>query len=198
MLYSLKPYNSPGKDTHAYCDNLFTKEELNTILALPEWLNTTNGTVGSIENTVNENIRKNNIAWLNVNNNTQFIWEKISEVISNINSKFFQFDLSGFYEPIQLGVYNSDIQSHYNWHADANPNDPRVPRKLSMSLILSDNSEYEGGELQLKSQSDTEIILNCPKGRAWFFPSYTLHRVTPVTRGIRRSLVVWVGGPAFK
>ena len=67
-----------------------------------------------------------------------------------------------------------------------------------MVLMLSDPSEFEGGELQIKTDSDDAITLEQKKGRAWFFPSYILHRVTPVTRGIRRSLVLWVGGPEFK
>jgi PKHD-type hydroxylase len=64
--------------------------------------------------------------------------------------------------------------------------------------MLSDPKEFEGGELQIKSDSDNVKTLEQKKGRAWFFPSWTLHRVTPVVTGIRRSLVLWVGGPGFK
>jgi PKHD-type hydroxylase len=67
-----------------------------------------------------------------------------------------------------------------------------------MSLLLSDPSEFEGGELQVKTDSDEAITLEATQGRAWFFPSWALHRVTPVTKGVRRSLVIWVGGPPFK
>ncbi len=56
----------------------------------------------------------------------------------------------------------------------------------------------EGGEFQVKTNNDEAQTLETKQGRAWFFPSYTLHRVAPVTKGIRRSLVLWVGGPAFK
>jgi PKHD-type hydroxylase len=65
-------------------------------------------------------------------------------------------------------------------------------------MLLSDPSEFEGGELQVKPYSDEVQTLEIKKGRAWFFPSYMLHKVTPVTKGTRRSLVLWVGGPAFK
>ena len=67
-----------------------------------------------------------------------------------------------------------------------------------MALLLSDTSEFEGGNLQLKIDSDKEINVIQRKGRAWIFPSYILHRVTPVTRGVRKSLVIWAGGPKFK
>ena len=73
-----------------------------------------------------------------------------------------------------------------------------APRKLSMVLMLSDTSEFEGGELLLKSDSDEHKSLSMAKGRAWFFPSYMLHKVTPVTKGVRKTLVLWVGGPEFK
>ena len=65
-------------------------------------------------------------------------------------------------------------------------------------MLLSDPSEFEGGELQVKTCSDQISTLETKKGRAWFFPSYTLHRVTPVTKGVRRSLVLWSGGPEFR
>ena len=70
-------------------------------------------------------------------------------------------------------------------------------RKISITVQLSDPSEYEGGDLQIKinaGQSDTPKGL----GNVVIFPSYLLHRVTPVTKGLRRSLVLWITGPAFK
>jgi PKHD-type hydroxylase len=67
-----------------------------------------------------------------------------------------------------------------------------------MAILLSDPSEFEGGEFQVKADSDEAKTLECKKGRAWLFPSYTLHRVAPVTKGVRRSLVLWIGGPAFR
>ena len=67
-----------------------------------------------------------------------------------------------------------------------------------MALLLNDVTEFEGGFFQVKNENDKIKTLEMKKGRAWFFPSYTLHRVTPVTKGIRKSLVIWVGGPPFK
>ena len=73
-----------------------------------------------------------------------------------------------------------------------------VPRKLSMVLMLSVSSEYEGGDLLLNADRNEPTKLGMVKGRAWFFPSYVLHKVTPVTRGTRKTIVLWVGGPPFK
>ena len=67
-------------------------------------------------------------------------------------------------------------------------------RKLSMSCLLSDN--FEGGELVMHFGKDE--IVHMKKGDAVFFPSYYLHKVSPVTSGIRYSLVTWFVGPTFR
>jgi PKHD-type hydroxylase len=70
-------------------------------------------------------------------------------------------------------------------------------RKLSITVQLSDPSEYEGGELQFMIN---QHIITAPKekGTAIIFPSFALHRVTPVTKGARKSIVGWIGGPPYK
>jgi PKHD-type hydroxylase len=67
-----------------------------------------------------------------------------------------------------------------------------------MALLLNNPEDFEGGEFQVKADSDVSKNLELKKGRAWFFPSWVLHRVAPVTKGVRKSLVVWAGGPSFK
>jgi PKHD-type hydroxylase len=70
-------------------------------------------------------------------------------------------------------------------------------RKLSLSLLLND--DFEGGEFHINQGNEKQpIIVPTKKGRAILFPSFMIHRVTPVTKGIRRSLVVWVLGPKFQ
>ena len=201
MLFPIPPRSFFGKDTHAFMDNVFSDEEINKILALPEWHTTKKGSIGgstTSEEIVKENFRETDIAWLYPSLENKFIWEKLTNAVADINSKFFHFELNGCYEPIQLGIYHAKNGGHYDWHTDSSFNDKLVPRKLSMSLILSDSSEFEGGQLQLKTERDIPINVDTPKGRAWFFPSYILHRVSPVTKGVRRSLVIWFGGPQFK
>jgi PKHD-type hydroxylase len=66
-----------------------------------------------------------------------------------------------------------------------------------MTLCLNEN--YEGGYFQINVGKESEpLFIQAKKGRAIFFPSFMIHRVTPVTLGTRRSLVVWVLGPKFK
>jgi PKHD-type hydroxylase len=200
MLFPIAPKPSIGKDTHAYYDSVFTEDEINKILALPEWLSTGSATIGANVdgNYVNTEIRRTEVAWLYPSEKNKWIWEKLATTTADINSRFFHFDLTGFYEPLQLGVYKAENNGYYNWHTDAGVTDRIIPRKLSIVISLSNPEEYEGGELQIKTEDDNPKVLNNPKGRFWFFPSYTLHKVSPVTKGIRQSIVVWVGGPEFK
>jgi PKHD-type hydroxylase len=200
MIYPIPPRHSKGKDFVAYWEGFLTEEEINKVLAMPEWLESSEGGVGGVGNTsvVDKNTRRTDISWIGLRSDTAWLWEKLTNVIADVNQQFFKFDLTGCYEPIQLGIYKESDNGHYNWHCDDSPTDKNVPRKLSMSLLLSDPSEFEGGELQAKTSCDEIHTLDMTKGRAWFFPSYTLHRVTPVTKGVRRSLVLWVGGPEFR
>jgi PKHD-type hydroxylase len=199
MYWSIPPRYHYGQENYAYWENFLSNETIDKILARPEWINSYAAKVGSQngEGIVNKELRRTDIAWLGFDNETRPLWETLGNVVSEVNRRFFHFDLTGCYEAMQLGIYKAGDNGHYGWHTDAYNNDGS-PRKLSMSLILSDPSEYEGGELQIKTDSDEIKTLPCPRGRAWFFPSYVLHRVTPVTKGVRRSLVLWVGGPPFK
>tara|TARA_B100001175_G_C19044032_1_gene418788 strand:+ start:22 stop:354 length:333 start_codon:yes stop_codon:yes gene_type:complete len=107
-----------------------------------------------------------------------------------------RFDVSGFSEDLQYTRYNDD-KSFYNWHIDSGvTKSEHPPRKLSLTLQLSEPSEYEGGDFQINSSR----LSTCPKekGLVIAFPSYCLHQVTPVTKGIRRSLVVWLCGPPLR
>lgn len=200
MIYPIDPISSPGKDTHAYWEGFLSEDQINRILALPEWCTTEIARVGGATSngTVAEDIRRTDISWFYPNQNTKDIWDSFSSVVARTNSTFFKFNLTGFYEPAQLTMYTDRTNAHYSWHTDSSSKDEKTPRKLSMVLMLSDPSEFDGGELQIKTDSDLPISLEQKRGRAWFFPSYVLHRVTPVTKGTRRTLVLWVGGPDFK
>jgi len=204
MIFQIPPRMSYGHDVLAFWDNIFTEEEINLILSRPEWLQTEPAYIGvqSTEKCVNSQIRETSVSWLTYSTQMHGVWSKLSDVFSEVNRRYFHYDLNGFYEPIQLGIYSGNNKGHYDWHIDANhtSNDFEKfpPRKLSMALLLSEQDQFEGGEFQVKVGDDTAHTLETKRGRAWFFPSYLLHRVTPVTKGIRRSLVLWAGGPPFR
>jgi PKHD-type hydroxylase len=149
--------------------------------------------IGDNGGEVNTSKRRSKIFWLPKTDEFIELYKAFHELIGKCNADFYQFKLTEITEQIQYTVYNSDDQGYYDWHIDMGPNKAR--RKLSLVCQLSDPSEYEGGELQINTGNI--LIPEKEKGTVILFPSYLLHRVTPVTKGTRRSLVLWVEGPAF-
>ena len=119
--------------------------------------------------------------------------------VQDINKKSYNFNLSTLYENIQYTEYSSDYKGHYGWHMDINGDYPFNLRKISVSIQLSSPDEYEGGDLEIfnGTKLDTPFIVPKTRGTICIFPSFLLHRVTPIIKGTRRSLVVWVGGSHF-
>lgn len=176
-------------------DDAFTQEQLKNIVQYLDSLPKEEAIVsGDNENGV---VRKSNVAWV-ANNSAQAaeIYEVMAFVARSINSKFYGFELFGFVEDMQYTVYEGDLESHYTWHVDMSDISLSA-RKLSLVLQLSDPGDYEGGELQTFTGVQEQTV-NKKLGSISAFPSWTLHRVTPVTKGIRKTLVVWVAGPQFK
>jgi PKHD-type hydroxylase len=85
----------------------------------------------------------------------------------------------------------------YDWHMDCDVNMAHEPpvRKISMTLLLSDPKEFEGGELELMAPGK---VADLKQGHAICFASFLNHRVNKVKRGVRQSLVVWFGGKPFR
>ena len=99
-------------------------------------------------------------------------------------------------ENTQVGRYKSADNGHYDWHIDTDPPQNEVQRKLSISILLSDPSDFEGGELQFKNMEDHKLLTK--QGSIVVFPSFIEHRVAPVTKGVRYSAVTWASGPSFR
>lgn len=199
MMYPIPPVNTFGKDNCAYWEDFLTKEEIEYLSNIQSEQDIMPATIGMSSNPIiDKSIRSTKLAWLEPNEHNYKIWDKFAKVIAEVNSRFFHYDLTGFYEPMQLGIYAAEDNGHYDWHIDMYKENKDAPRKLSMVLMLSDPSDFEGGKLLIKTDRDEPRTLDMIKGRAWFFPSYMLHKVTPVTKGIRKTLVLWVGGPPFK
>jgi len=199
MIIEIPPRNFANRRTVVHVDDFLTDDDINRLLAAPQWLQTIPAEVG-VNSDIRQDgdVRRSSVAWVGLESQYESIWNKIISAAATVNAEYFHYDLTGCYEPLQLGVYHASDHGHYNWHTDANPDDINVPRKLSMALLLSDPTEFDGGALEFKVHDDQAIAAPPRRGRAWFFPSYVLHRVTPVTRGHRRSAVLWMGGPAFR
>jgi len=146
---------------------------------------------------IDKTIRDSHICWLKDTEKFEWIYRKCTDLTLAMNEKFFRYDID-FIEDLQFTVYDSSKGDQmYGKHIDTMTKGLGKPRKLSFSVQLSDPSDYEGGDLVIV---DGENSKSCPKerGKAIFFPSYMLHEVKPVTKGVRYSLVGWVCGPPFK
>jgi PKHD-type hydroxylase len=178
-------------------ENGFSEDEISNIRKLGDSLATVDATIGSDDADIvtNEFIRKSKTAWIPCTEKSQFIYDKIGYIARQLNGQFFELDLYGFVEDLQYTVYNGD-GGHYNWHMDKGLLNG-APRKLSLVLQLSDPTEYEGGDLEFFVGSEP-IKAEKAKGIVYAFPSYIMHRVTPVTAGTRKSLVVWLAGKKFQ
>ena len=118
-------------------------------------------------------------------------------MVSEANDVLWHFELGELKEQIQYTEYYED-GGHYDFHLDVGGGDPINQRKISITVQLSDGSEYEGGDFQMLRGGIEPETLPKKKGAVIIFPSYILHRVTPVTAGTRKSLVLWIGGGSYK
>jgi len=124
------------------------------------------------------------------------LYNSIFKEVVKFNKDYFKFQLTEILGHIQYTEYDESYQGHYDWHLDIGSDDSSL-RKISVVIQLSDPSEYEGGELQVQNGQIPYRTCNKEKGSMIMFPSFLLHRVTPVTKGCRRTLVLWVSGPPF-
>lgn len=198
--YIFAPSPTYGVSEHPFVtwNDAFSNEELDKILEYCNQLDLSKGTVGvSNENDNIKHIRESSVSWIKFNETTSWIYDRLANITRNLNGQFYKFDLYGFNEDLQYTVYESTENGHYTWHVDYGASNDSPPRKFSIVLQLSDADEYEGGELEIFTSGEP-VSVTKKKGLIAAFPSYTLHRVTPVTSGVRKTLVVWACGPSFK
>jgi len=197
------------KIIYPYCfwNQVFTSEELDVIceISANQELDTaaifgaSNNRTGFGEK--NLTVRKSKTSIHNPNEENSWIFKRLNSVIEMCNDRWYNFDLNG-YNNYQYTEYHGASNDHYDWHVDIdmsplNTNTHSETRKLSISLLLNNEEDFTGGDLQIGHSQNYETPI-MKKGTLVLFPSFQLHRVTPVTKGIRKSLVLWVVGPKFK
>lgn len=142
-------------------------------------------------------VRTSRIAWLRPNDDNAWAYERFAEVAIDARTHWYPFNLSGFFEPIQLTHYLAHERGHYAAHKDLMAGSSST-RKLSMVVLLNDASEFEGGQLELLGVPGPDRVCKLARGDIVVFPAWELHMVHPVTKGERWSGVVWVNGPPFR
>ena len=138
--------------------------------------------------------RTSHISWIPFTKMTP-MYKTIEKIMKQTNGNHFGFDGMTITEMAQYTEYPEG--GFYDWHVDNDVNMQNEPpvRKISMTCLLSPESEFEGGDLELQSE---DKVAKIKQGHAIFFASFIRHRVKPVIKGNRKSLVMWFGGTPFK
>lgn len=186
---SFDPNPKPNQTNYYWFDKVFSKEELLEIECIQSMFPFKKGsTVGN-----EEEVRKSQIKWIPYNDDTSWLYDKLSLMAMEANS-IWEFNLNSIVDNIQYTEYYGG-GGEYGWHMDIGPH-PINHRKISITIQLSDPEEYTGGDLELWTGVG-QISAPRSQGCAVLFPSFMVHRVTPVITGTRKSLVLWVGGGAY-
>ncbi len=177
---------------------LFTPEQCNKIIQAGRSEPKIDAKIGSgygeKEGKIDTNIRTSHISWIPFRKMID-MYKDIEKAMKRTNGNHFGFDGMQITEMAQYTEYPEG--GFYDWHVDNDVNCQHEPpvRKISMTCLLSPENEFEGGDLELIREGK---IAKIKQGHAVFFASFIRHRVTPVIRGNRKSLVMWFGGTPFK
>ena len=177
---------------------IFTPEQCKMIIAAGRaepkqdaYVGNKKGTKGAVLDT---ETRTSHISWIPFSK-TPEMYKDIEQIMKQTNGNHFGFDGMTITEMAQYTEYPEG--GFYEWHVDNDVNMQHEPpvRKISMTCLLSPENEFEGGDLELMAEGKVAKI---KQGHAVFFASFIRHRVKPVIRGNRKSLVMWFGGTPFK
>lgn len=174
-----------------------TPEECDAIIARSQSYPEKTATVGfGKDHRVDRNLRESTVRWFSVKQERQLV-ERLMEFVNSSNRTNFGFDLVAPFD-LQFTEYHGTQNGNYGWHHDVRLNTVApYDRKLSVVVQLSDRSDYEGGEFEFQTvQHPGETF--APRGSILLFPSFLAHRVLPVTKGVRYSLVTWIEGPKWR
>ena len=167
---------------------LLTQSECTSILELARTHDVQRSSLGN----PTEGYRVASSRWIWHEPSWHWVFEKLEQVFRKANASY-AFDIRGFADPLLVVTYADG--GRFEWHVDT-VTEMTSTRKLSLSVQLSDRSDYEGGALEFAAIG--ELPLSRALGTVVCFPSFLAHRVAPVTSGTRHALIAWAHGPAFR
>ena len=179
-------------------ESIFTPKQCKMIIEAGREEPKQNAEVGSDQGikggVLNTKTRTSHISWIPFKKMPE-MYKDIEKTIKATNGNHFGFDGMTLTEYAQYTEYPEG--GFYDWHIDSDISMAKEPpvRKISMTLLLNDPKEFEGGELELMAPGK---FADLKQGHAICFASFLNHRVNKVTRGVRQSLVVWFGGKPFR
>lgn len=175
--------------------NAFTDEEIERIKKIAIKYPATEAATGQeASSKQKDSVRKSTVRWLYDDiGELDWVYERLFNMTNEANDHLWNFNLSHAGEVLQYTEYPEN-GGHYDWHIDCGHN-MQAQRKISITVQLND--DYDGGELELW-RGQSPATAHKEKGTVVIFPSYMLHRVAPVTNGVRNSLVLWIGGDHYR
>ena len=176
---------------------IFTPEQCKMIIEAGRAEPPQPGQVGSDSKAggvVDTKTRTSHISWIPFKKMLD-MYKDIEKLMQKTNRNHFGFDGMTLTEPAQYTEYPEG--GFYDWHIDSDTNFAHEPpvRKISMTCLLSPENEFEGGDLEIMSEGK---VAKLKQGQIVFFASFVRHRVKPVIKGNRKSLVMWFGGTPLK
>ena len=176
-----------------YYQGLFLPHEIDRILGFWDDEKTIKAEVDG-ESVYKDELRKSSVMFVDNTPENDWIYNRLAGLAIKSNNERYHFDLLGFHQELQLTRYSEG--DFFDWHLDFGVGGTST-RKLSMTIQLSEPDAYEGGDLQFMINQN---IVTAPreKGTIVIFPSFIIHRVTPITKGTRESIVGWVAGPPYR
>ena len=186
----------------ATAEPVLTPQQCDELISIGQNEPKINATIGTTEKItkLDERYRKSIISWIPFAKAVPS-YQVIRQWMEVTNNNYFGFDTVQLSEQGQYAEYQKG--GFYNWHMDSNIEMASMPtvRKISMALLLNDPKDFEGGDFEIFCGETLDSEKNKYKlkqGHAIFFASFLLHRVMPVIKGNRKSLVMWFGGSPLR
>jgi PKHD-type hydroxylase len=172
--------------------NAFSAVECAELSDLFAGLDAVNG--GLVAGRFNQKVRQSSLVWLPESEDLAWVGARMARLAADANRELFGFALDGLDEQLQLAVYGPG--HYYDWHIDRGRGSIAGRRKLTLSVQLTAPDLYDGGAFEINADGYPYQVSR-EQGTAVVIAATTLHRVEPVVRGFRYSLVTWTHGPAF-
>jgi PKHD-type hydroxylase len=146
-------------------------------------------------NNADQTMRSSMVSWLT---DQKWVLDLLFDYVDTANRAAFNVNINKKAD-IQFTEYHGSESGHYSWHHDIFwDRADGLDRKLSVTVQLSEPNEYEGGEFSFSEIESPDVAVSKVKGTVLVFPSYLVHAVSPVTSGVRKSLVAWFEGPTWR
>ena len=196
--------NSPIRSINdiTYYPKAFDQKNLDLLEELVKGYEFKKGETGIREfgNIDSDSSNNRNIAYLHPSPETHGLYDLLESFVNQANTETYNFNISYVTDPIHYVIYPEN-GGHLTWHMDIGAGHVNL-RKLAMTVQLSDPDDYEGGDFQIwmggEEKTESVLTLSREKGDVLIFPTYLMHRVTPITKGQRKALVFWTGGEPFR